>query len=118
MDAANVVGSKPDGWWRDRAGAATRLRDALVRADLPYETVVLVLEGQAKKSTPAGSFEGLLVVRAPKEGDDEIVAQAQHYVERGDDVDVPTSDHGLRERLVAVGATPTSVGDLRHRIGY
>ncbi|MFC5911734.1 NTP pyrophosphohydrolase, partial [Streptacidiphilus monticola] len=29
VDAANVVGSVPDGWWRDRHGAAERLRDAL-----------------------------------------------------------------------------------------
>ena len=29
VDGANVVGSRPDGWWRDRAGAATRLRDEL-----------------------------------------------------------------------------------------
>jgi len=29
IDAANVVGSVPDGWWRDRAGATTRLRDSL-----------------------------------------------------------------------------------------
>jgi 8-oxo-dGTP diphosphatase len=29
VDGANVVGSRPDGWWRDRAAAAARLRDAL-----------------------------------------------------------------------------------------
>jgi hypothetical protein len=29
VDGANVVGSRPDGWWRDRAGAARRLRDQL-----------------------------------------------------------------------------------------
>jgi 8-oxo-dGTP diphosphatase len=29
VDGANVVGSRPDGWWRDRAGAAVRLRDQL-----------------------------------------------------------------------------------------
>jgi hypothetical protein len=29
VDGANVVGSRPDGWWRDRAGAALRLRDQL-----------------------------------------------------------------------------------------
>ena len=29
VDAANVVGSVPDGWWRDRAGATARLRDRL-----------------------------------------------------------------------------------------
>ncbi|NEB86162.1 NTP pyrophosphohydrolase, partial [Streptomyces anulatus] len=52
VDAANVVGSVPDGWWRDRRGAATRLRDALVpyaAAGLPGlpgpVELVLVVEG-------------------------------------------------------------------------
>jgi len=65
VDAANVMGSRPDGWWRDRAGAAKRLRDQLaglaVRglAGLPetvaapalerwFPDVVLVVEGQAR----------------------------------------------------------------------
>src|SRR5688572_10459824 len=29
VDAANCVGSVPDGWWRDRAGATRRLRDSI-----------------------------------------------------------------------------------------
>lgn len=53
VDGANVVGSVPDGWWRDRRGAAERLRDRLVRvaeegvAEVagPVE-VVLVVEGR------------------------------------------------------------------------
>lgn len=32
VDGANVVGSRPDGWWRDRAGATARLRDQLAAA--------------------------------------------------------------------------------------
>jgi hypothetical protein len=64
VDAANVMGSRPDGWWRDRAGAAVRLHAELVRlaasgrAILPDETVppgesnppgfVMVLEGAAR----------------------------------------------------------------------
>ncbi|TDC70074.1 hypothetical protein E1193_30120, partial [Micromonospora sp. KC606] len=52
VDGANVVGSRPDGWWRDRAGAAARLRDALAplaAQGLPPELsppveVVLVVE--------------------------------------------------------------------------
>jgi hypothetical protein len=55
VDAANVVGSVPDGWWRDRTGAAIRLRDRLVPiasdglADLPGPVeVVLVVEGRAR----------------------------------------------------------------------
>ncbi len=31
VDGANVVGSRPDGWWRDRAGAAVRLHDELAK---------------------------------------------------------------------------------------
>jgi 8-oxo-dGTP diphosphatase len=31
VDVANVMGSRPDGWWRDRAGAAVRLHDQIVR---------------------------------------------------------------------------------------
>ena len=48
VDAANVVGSRPDGWWKDRAGAARRLHEQLLVADLSYDEVVLVLEGEAK----------------------------------------------------------------------
>jgi 8-oxo-dGTP diphosphatase len=65
VDAANVMGSRPDGWWRDRAGAARRLRDqlAVLAADgvpaLPEEMrapplerwfpeFVLVVEGAAR----------------------------------------------------------------------
>jgi hypothetical protein len=56
VDGANVVGSRPDGWWRDRAGAAVRLYDNLARLaargapGLPAEdlSLVLVLEGAAK----------------------------------------------------------------------
>jgi hypothetical protein len=34
VDGANVVGSRPTGWWRDRAGAAERLHHAIATADL------------------------------------------------------------------------------------
>ena len=44
VDGANVVGSRPDGWWRDRSGAARRLRERLMAAALPHDEVVLVLE--------------------------------------------------------------------------
>src|SRR5581483_1285453 len=51
VDAANVVGSRPDGWWRDRPGAARRLYDAIrsAVADGRLEgPVVVVVEGQAR----------------------------------------------------------------------
>ena len=45
VDGANVVGSRPTGWWRDRAGAAKRLHQSITTADLDYDVIVLVLEG-------------------------------------------------------------------------
>ena len=34
VDVANLLGSRPDGWWRDRAGATRRLLDRLAAAGL------------------------------------------------------------------------------------
>jgi len=110
VDGANVVGSVPDGWWRDRLGAARRLRDALVPlaatglasagVDGPTE-VVLVVEGAA---SGLASVDGVRVVTAPRSGDDEIVAQAHVGVQAGRAVWVVTADRGLRTRVTGIGA--------------
>jgi hypothetical protein len=107
VDAANVVGSVPDGWWKDRAGAAIRLRDRLIRVtpdglpDLPgpLETV-MVVEGKAKDIPET---EGVRVERAPGSGDDTIV---DLVARAGDDrrVVVVTADRELRDRVTALGA--------------
>ena len=110
VDAANVVGSVPNGWWRDRKGAARRLRDALTAVPAngvgdvqPPVDVVLVVEGQAKGIE---SVEGVAVVAAAGSGDDtivELVRQAQDKQAPGEIV-VVTADRGLRTRVEALGA--------------
>jgi hypothetical protein len=115
VDAANVVGSKPDGWWKDRAGAAVRLRDGLAGLntegieDLPGPIeVVLVVEGKARDTPPIASVR---VERAPGSGDDTIV-DVVAAAEPGRRVVVVTADRGLRERVTALGAEvrgPSSV---------
>src|SRR5262245_45989096 len=85
VDAANVVGSVPDGWWRDRFGATERLRDSLAGVateGLPSESgvpdwasrppldVVLVVEGKARG---VGDVPGVRVHSARGSGDDAIV---------------------------------------------
>ncbi len=116
VDSANVVGSVPDGWWRDRAGAAARLRDRLAAAvaagTIPAGVeVVLVVEGAARDIEPV---DGVRVVPAPRSGDDTIVAVARAA---DGPVTVVTADRGLRERVVGAGAEVIGPGALRRRLG-
>jgi hypothetical protein len=116
VDGANVVGSVPDGWWRDRAGAATRLRDALAardRAALPGD-ITLVVEGAARG---VASVPGVPVEAAPQSGDDHIVALVRDNV-RHRPVVVVTSDRELRRRVTELGASIVGPGQLRATISY
>lgn len=110
VDAANVVGSVPDGWWRDRHGAAERLRDGLV----PYAAagvtglpgpveVVLVVEGAARG---VAEVPEVRVVAADGSGDDRIVGVVAEAAERDPDrrILVITADRALRERVHRHGA--------------
>ncbi|MET8884412.1 NTP pyrophosphohydrolase [Streptomyces rubiginosohelvolus] len=107
VDAANVVGSVPDGWWRDRHGAAVRLRDSL----LPYATaglpglpgpveIVLVVEGAARG---VESVAGVRVASAPGSGDD-LIAELAAAAGPDRECVVVTADRGLRQRVEAYGA--------------
>jgi hypothetical protein len=100
VDAANVVGSRPDGWWRDRHGATVRLRDAL-RPLADNHEVTLVVEGQARRVAPSDRVQ---VVAAPGSGDDEIVRLAAARTAQGRRVIVATADRELRRRLSEIGA--------------
>ncbi|MER8085603.1 NTP pyrophosphohydrolase [Streptomyces sp. NPDC087532] len=106
VDAANVVGSVPDGWWRDRRGAAERLRDFLVpfaAAGLPGcpgpVELLLVVEGAARG---IGSVSGVRVESASGSGDDLIVELTGARGERA--CVVVTADRELRRRVAECGA--------------
>ena len=112
VDGANVVGSRPDGWWKDRAGAARRLHERLLVADTPYDDIVLVLEGAARGGVTVGRDGHVLTVHAPRDGDATIVEQTKAAVDRGSDVTVITADRFLRSRVEAVGARAMGPGWL------
>ncbi|KUH35207.1 MULTISPECIES: hypothetical protein [Streptomyces] len=107
VDAANVVGSVPDGWWRDRRAAAERLRDHLagyaaggVPGLLPGPLdIVLVVEGRARGVEPV---DGVRVVAAPADGDATIAELARAAADRP--CVVVTADRELRHRVTAYGA--------------
>ncbi|MCL2542636.1 MAG: hypothetical protein FWE71_09305 [Nocardioidaceae bacterium] len=116
VDGANVVGARPDGWWKDRAGAARRLHEALLVADIEYDVIVLVLEGQAKGGVRAGRDAHVRTVHAPKDGDATIVEQARVAAARGDRTVVVTADRALDARVHGVGATTLSPSWLLDRL--
>jgi hypothetical protein len=126
VDGANVVGSRPDGWWRDREGAARRLAGRLVAllttdtrvlaADLgqPEDRplrVHLVLEGAAARVEDLPGHASLDVVRADADGDAAVVDLVGRL--DGDRV-VVTADRELRARAEAAGATAVGPGTLLH----
>src|SRR3989442_4800137 len=103
IDAANVIGSRPTGWWRDRPGA-TRVFTERVRATVTTgrlgPPVTIVLEGRAGAGADEADVDGVEVVHAPGEGDDTIIAIAEAHR----DVVVVTADRELAERLRAANA--------------
>lgn len=117
VDAANVVGSRPDGWWKDRASAARRLHEALLTADVAYDRVVMVLEGQAKGGVKAGRDGDVLTVHAPKDGDTAIIDQVRRAVDAGDQVTAITADRVLAARLEGIGARSMSPSWLLDLLG-
>lgn len=124
VDAANVVGSVPDGWWKDRAAAASRLASRLEGLPVPaadlgsggttwFPEIALVVEGKARgidapapdedaEILPAGVVS---VVRADAAGDDAIVAEVERRVRIGQSVVAVTSDRELQSRVATVGAS-------------
>ncbi len=112
IDAANVVGSRPDGWWRDRAGAARAFLErvrAAVRAGRLARPVVVVLEGKAREGTEPSMDDGVVVLHAPASGDDLLVSV---IADAHDDVTLVSADRGLRQRAEALGAQVASPGWL------
>ena len=139
VDAANVVGSRPDGWWRDRPGAARKLAGRIVAvlvarpedlvesldgqsptsdvtagSDLSEAAVQvhLVLEGAARDVEDLPTHPLLDVVHAPADGDSAIVALVSSLVSEADRVLVVTADRELRAQVQAVGAEVTGPGTL------
>jgi uncharacterized protein YaiI (UPF0178 family) len=100
IDTANVIGTRPTGWWRDRAGATRRFVDqvrATVAAGRLDRPVTLVIEGQARAGAEQSDEDGIAVVHASGEGDDTIAAIAGAHSH----VIVVTADRGLAERVRA-----------------
>ncbi|PFG66367.1 alkylated DNA nucleotide flippase Atl1 [Propionibacteriaceae bacterium ES.041] len=116
VDAANVIGSVPDGWWRDRPGAAARLHDALVAAPGDHDRVLLVLEGRARSGVPETVQGAVQTVHAPGSGDDEIVRRCRELAEDRHRVTLATADRGLIARVDPLGVRITAPRRVRQGV--
>lgn len=117
VDASNVIGSRPDGWWRDREGATRRLLDDLRAFAADGEDVTAVLDaGPAELAGREGTLE---VAIAPRRGrdaaDDEIARRVAADPDPGS-LRVVTSDRVLAARVRGHGAQVEGAGAFRRRL--
>jgi hypothetical protein len=116
VDTANVVGSRPTGWWRDRPRAARelveRVRAATAAGRLP-DPVVMVLEGAARRGVEEGVVDGVEVVHAPGAGDDTLATVAAAAT---GPILLVSADRALRRRVHVYGADAVSPTWLLDRL--
>ena len=107
----NVIGSRPDGWWRDRRGAMRRLVESLSRhAEATGDHVVVVLDGAPFDLDPGSAEVRFASRRGRDAADDDIAAMA------GEGDTVVTSDADLERRVRERGADVTGAGAFRRRL--
>jgi predicted RNA-binding protein with PIN domain len=120
VDGMNVIGARPDGWWRDRAGAARRLAAALrqLAADRG-EHITVAFEGTQVPELPRGGHDGLTVLYARRRGanaaDDRIVEVVAADPDPAS-LSVVTSDRDLARRVRDLGAVVVSPSVLLRQL--
>jgi len=117
VDGMNVIGTRPDGWWRDRHAAMTRLVDRLERwAAVSGADITVVFE---KPPSPPIRSTVIAVAHAPKprqdSADDEIIRLLRADGNPAE-VRVVTSDTWLADRAYAAGASVEPAAPFRDLI--
>jgi predicted RNA-binding protein with PIN domain len=117
VDGMNVIGSRPDGWWRDRHAAMVRLVDLLERwAADSGENVMVVFEQPPRPPIRSSVVEVAFAKHArANSADDEIV---RRIAAAGDahDVRVVTSDGWLADQVRAAGASVEPAQAFRNNL--
>ena len=112
VDGMNVIGSKPDGWWRDRPGAMRRLVADLERLE---GDVTVVLDGKPFDVDSDRVEVAFASRRGPNAADDDIAARVQRDSDPGS-LTVVTSDADLERRVRERGANVEGAGRFRRRL--
>jgi uncharacterized protein YaiI (UPF0178 family) len=113
VDGMNLIGSRPDGWWRDRPRAMRELVEALRGLDEP---VTVVFDGRPFELADTGPVEVLFASRRGRNAaDDDIVELVSQASEPGA-LRVVTSDIELARRVEERGAEVVGTGAFRSRL--
>lgn len=116
VDGLNVIGSRPDRWWRDRRGAMRRLIAALERYRHKTGAEIIVALDSAPFDVGGGAVEVRFAPGGRNAGDDEIVRIVERDPAPGT-LTVVTSDKQLAARVEALGASVTGSREFRDRLG-
>ncbi|HEX8856336.1 MAG TPA: NYN domain-containing protein [Thermoleophilaceae bacterium] len=116
VDGMNVIGSRPDGWWRDREGAMRVLAEQLeLHAERTGDQVAVVFDGRPHEVPGERVDVTFASTRGPNAADRDIAER----VERDPDpasLAVVTSDQALAERVRAAGAQVIGAGSFRREL--
>jgi hypothetical protein len=116
VDAMNVIGSRPDGWWRDRHGAMERLVAQLEDLAAGGEEITVFFERQPEPAIESESVEvAHAPVAIPNAADDEIVRRLA-VEPSATAITVVTSDRRLAARARAIGARVEGASEFRRRL--
>jgi predicted RNA-binding protein with PIN domain len=117
VDAMNVIGTRPDGWWKDRHGAMVRLVDQLERwVASTGDDVTVVFE---RRPSPPISSPIVKVAYAPRPGPnaaDKEIVRLLHEEPDPEGVRVVTSDHALADQVRFLNATVEPAEAFRRQV--
>jgi predicted RNA-binding protein with PIN domain len=118
VDGNNLMGCRPDGWWRDREGAARRLVERLATWAAGTGAPVIVVFDGAPPSSPisAPGVDVRFAARRGRDAADDVIAGLVARAVDPHALEVVTSDAGLRARVRAHGARVTGARTFRDAI--
>jgi predicted RNA-binding protein with PIN domain len=119
VDGMNLIGSRPDGWWRDRAGARRRLVSDLATLVGAGSEVTVVFDGRPDPgemdAAAAAGVTARFAPGGPNAADDAIVDLLPGLAERGA-VTVVTSDAALADAVRRAEVAVEGVRAFRGRL--